>query len=69
MLDECDLINFQVEPPAPLARSLGEGRAAVCEFVSGGGGYLGICGGAFLAASQLRLEPGTRECTKAPIPR
>jgi hypothetical protein len=33
------------------ARSLGElGRAQELEFVSGGGGYLGVCAGAYLAA-------------------
>ena len=38
--------------PTQYARLDESGRAAVKEFVRGGGGYVGICAGAFLASSK-----------------
>lgn len=44
------------------------GRAAIRDFVRGGGGYLGFCGGAGLALSHAREEQGLALCpwTRAP---
>lgn len=67
VLDECDLIIFPGGAAGAMARSLGEeGRAAVCEFVSGGGGYLGICGGAFLATANYDWSLGLVNAQKPP---
>jgi glutamine amidotransferase-like uncharacterized protein len=46
------------------ARSLGiEGRRKVREFVGAGGGYLGICGGAFLSTSHYAWSLGILNAT------
>lgn len=47
--------GFSVEQ----SKSLGvSGRRAICHFVNRGGGYIGICAGAFLATSHHDPFPG-----------
>ncbi|WP_043589489.1 BPL-N domain-containing protein [Geminisphaera colitermitum] len=47
-----DVIVFPGGSPASQGRSIGEaGREAIRRYVENGGGYLGICAGAFLATS------------------
>ena len=51
VLSQFDVVLHPGGSGSGQARSLGElGRAAELEFVRGGGGYLGVCAGAYLAA-------------------
>ncbi len=51
-LDHFDVVVFSGGSGSGQAKMLGEtGRAAVKRFVDGGGGYLGICAGAYLATT------------------
>ena len=51
VLSQFDVVLHPGGSGSGQARSLGElGRAQELEFVSGGGGYLGVCAGAYLAA-------------------
>lgn len=54
-----DLVVFPGGSGSKQAAALGEvGRAAVREFVGEGGGYVGICAGAYLAASNYEWSLG-----------
>ncbi len=58
-LDNCDVVVFPGGGGGAMARSLGaEGRQVVRDFVSRGGGYVGICGGAFLATAKYDWSLG-----------
>ncbi|MCK4873194.1 MAG: succinylglutamate desuccinylase/aspartoacylase family protein, partial [Phycisphaerales bacterium] len=54
VLNQFDVVIFPGGSGSRQARSLGEdGRTAVCEFVTSGGGYVGVCAGAYLAAANF----------------
>lgn len=54
-----DVLVFPGGSPASQGRSIGEsGRAAIRRYVENGGGYLGICAGAFLATSSYPWSLG-----------
>jgi hypothetical protein len=54
MLENKDVVIFTGGSGSKQGNALGDaGRAAVVKFVQGGGGYLGICGGAYLACSKF----------------
>ncbi len=58
-LDAFDVVMFPGGTGSGTARALEEeGRAAVCEFVEEGGGYLGVCAGAYLATSHYSWSLG-----------
>jgi putative intracellular protease/amidase len=51
-LADCDVVIFSGGSGSKQAAGIGEeGREAVRKFVNGGGGYVGICAGAYLACS------------------
>lgn len=53
ILDGYDIVIMPGGSGSAQAKRLGdEGRQAIQNFVSGGGGYVGICAGAYLASSQ-----------------
>jgi glutamine amidotransferase-like uncharacterized protein len=59
LLDDYDVVLFPGGRGSEMARVLGdEGRLAVREFVSRGGGYVGICSGAFLATAKYDWSLG-----------
>lgn len=59
VLDAFDVAIFPGGSGSGQARELGEsGRARVVEFVRGGGGYVGVCAGAYLAASNYDWSLG-----------
>lgn len=52
VLDDVDVVVFSGGSGGGQGRGLGEsGRKQVKEFVAGGGGYVGVCAGAYLATS------------------
>ncbi|HLS27951.1 MAG TPA: BPL-N domain-containing protein [Opitutales bacterium] len=54
ILDQFDAVIFPGGSGSGQARALGaDGRAKVTEFVQNGGGYIGICAGAYLAMSGM----------------
>ena len=59
VLEEFDVVVFPGGSATSQANALGtEGRAAVRDFVTGGGGYLGICAGAYLASNEYEWALG-----------
>ena len=71
-LDDIDVVVFPGGSGSAQADALEpDGRIRVCEFVAAGGGYVGICGGAFLASAHygwsLALLPAT-VMTSQPTP-
>ncbi len=59
VLDQYDVVAFPGGSGSGQAKRLGEaGAAAVKDFVSTGGGYVGICAGAYLASSQYEWSLG-----------
>ena len=53
VLDQFDVVVFPGGSGSKQAQALGpEGRRAVQQFVHGGGGYVGICAGAYLATAK-----------------
>jgi len=59
VLDAFDVTIFPGGSGSGQGRELGEaGRARVVEFVRGGGGYFGVCAGAYLAASNYDWSLG-----------
>ncbi len=58
-LDRCDVVVFPGGGGGAMAQSLGaDGCQAVRDFVSRGGGYVGICGGAYLATAKYDWSLG-----------
>jgi len=56
VLDQFDVVVFPGGSGRRQAEALGkEGCEAVCDFVWDGGGYVGICGGGFLATANYNL--------------
>lgn len=59
VLKECDVVLFPGGSGSEMGEALDEqGRLAVREFVNRGGGYIGICGGAFLATAKYDWSLG-----------
>ncbi len=49
------------------AQNIQWGRV-VAEYVEGGGGYLGLCAGAYYACARVEFELGNPECAHLPLP-
>jgi len=59
VLSQFDVVVFPGGSPSSQASALGsDGRTAVREFVAAGGGYLGICAGAYLASNEYAWALG-----------
>jgi biotin--protein ligase len=56
----CALLVMPGGADLPYCRRLaGRGNALISDFVAAGGGYLGLCAGAYYAAARVDFEPGT----------
>ena len=54
-LEDCSLLIIPGGYTAQYVDALGEGFGQIREFVAGGGGYIGICAGAYLAARNVEV--------------
>jgi len=71
VLAQFDIVLFPGGSGSKQARAIGEeGRRAVKDFVKSGGGYLGICAGAYLASAYYdwSLDILDTNCLTGPVP-